>query len=241
MENLPFIIGVIGNIISVFMFLSPVETFRRIVKNRSTEDFDSLPYICTLLNSSLWTYYGLIRPGSYLVSTVNGFGVIVEIIYVALFLQFAHSQMRNKTAILAGVLNVTILGITLLLAQFLLHGEMRINVIGFMATGLNIIMYSSPLGVMKTVVTTKSVEYMPFLLSFFLFLNGGVWALYALLVDDWFLGVPNGMGWFLGAVQLVIYAIYRNSNSSKQIAQDLEQGDQTECLLPPSSSSSAQE
>lgn len=236
MENLAFIVGVIGNIISVLMFLSPVGTFRRIVKNRSTEEFDSLPYICTLLNSSLWTYYGIIKPGSYLVSTVNGFGVIVETIYIALFLQFAHPKMRNKTAILAGVLNVGILATTLLSAQFLLHGQMRINVIGFLSTGLNIIMYSSPLGVMKTVVTTKSVEFMPFLLSFFFFLNGSVWTLYAVLVGDWFLGVPNGMGWFLGAVQLVIYAIYRNHNSSKQIVEDLEQaGDQTECLLPPSS------
>ncbi|CAN4111055.1 unnamed protein product [Withania somnifera] len=117
---------------------------------------------------------------------------------------------------------------------------MRINVIGFMSIGLNIIMYSSPLGVM-------SVKFMPFLLSFFFFLNGGVWTLYAVLVDDWFLGegiccppllppVPNGMGWFLGAVQLVIYAIYRNPNPSKQLVEDLEQGeDQRECLLPPSS------
>ncbi|KAM3378056.1 bidirectional sugar transporter SWEET17 [Capsicum galapagoense] len=235
MDNLTFIIGVIGNIISVLMFLSPVGTFRRIVKNGSTEEFDSLPYICTLLNSSLWTYYGIIKPGSYLVSTVNGFGVIVETVYIALFIQFAHTKMRNRTAILAGVLNVGISVTTLLLAQFFLHGQMRINVIGFMSTGLNIIMYSSPLGVMKTVVTTKSVEFMPFLLSFFFFLNGGVWTLYAVLVADWFLGVPNGMGLFLGAVQLIIYAIYRNSNSSKQIIEDLEQADQTERLLPPSS------
>ncbi|XP_059313222.1 bidirectional sugar transporter SWEET17-like [Lycium ferocissimum] len=237
MENLPFIVGVIGNIIAVLMFLSPVGTFRRIVKNRSTEDFDSLPYICILLNTSLWTYYAIIKPDSYLVFTINGFGVIVEIIYIALFLQFAHPKMRNRTAILVGILNVGIIATILLLAHFLLHGQMRINVIGFLSTGLNIIMYISPLGVMKTVVTTKSVEYMPFLLSFFLFLNGGIWTLYSVLVGDWFLGVPNGIGWLLGAVQLVIYAIYRNSNSSKQFVEDLEQGDQTECLLPPSSSS----
>jgi len=48
----------------------------------------------TLLNSSLWTYYGIIKPGSYLVSTVNGFGVIVETIYIALFLKFADKKMR---------------------------------------------------------------------------------------------------------------------------------------------------
>ncbi|PHT41380.1 Bidirectional sugar transporter SWEET16, partial [Capsicum baccatum] len=177
------------NIISGLVFLSPVGTFKRIVKNRSTEDFDSLPYICTLLNSSLWTYYGIIKPGSYLVATISGFGVVVEIVYIVLFLLFAHPKMRNKTAILVGVLNVATLATILLLVQFLLYGKMRIKVIGFLTAGLNIIMYGSPLGVMKTVVTTKSVEFMPFYLSFFLFLNGGAWTLYAVLLRDWFIGV----------------------------------------------------
>lgn len=35
----------------------------------------------------------------------------------------------------------------------------------------------------------KSVKYMPFLLSFFQFLNGGVWSAYALLVKDYYIGV----------------------------------------------------
>jgi len=68
-------------------------TFIRIVKHRSTEDFDSLPYVSTLLNSSLWTYYGLIND-ELLVSTVNGFGVLVQIVYVALFLAFAPRRMK---------------------------------------------------------------------------------------------------------------------------------------------------
>ncbi|XP_027769737.1 bidirectional sugar transporter SWEET17-like, partial [Solanum pennellii] len=207
-----------------------LRTFNRIVKNGSTEDFDSLPYICTLLNSSLWTYYGIIKPGSYLVSTVNGFGVIVETIYIALFLQFAHPKMRKKTASLAGVLNVVIFSTILLLGQLLLHGQMRINVIGFVTAGLTIIMYSSPFDLVKTVVTTKSVEYMPFFLSFFPFLKWQCLDFLPLLVGDWFNGVLNGTGCFLGAVQLIIYVIYRNPNSSKQLE------GQTECLLPPSSS-----
>jgi solute carrier family 50 protein (sugar transporter) len=41
----------------------------------------------------------------------------------------------------------------------------------------------------RAVIATRSVEYMPFFLSFFLFLNGAVWATYALLDRDIFLGV----------------------------------------------------
>lgn len=48
----------------------------------------------------------------------------------------------------------------------------------------------------------KSVEYMPFFLSFFLFLNGGVWTLYAVLVRDWFLGVSTAVSSFYSTIDL---------------------------------------
>ncbi|KAK4427635.1 Bidirectional sugar transporter SWEET17 [Sesamum alatum] len=236
MEGLVFLVGVIGNIISVFMFLSPGTTFVRIVKNKSTQEFESFPYICTLLSSSLWTYYGLTKPGSFLVATVNGFGVAVEIIYVSLFLFFAPPSKR--TGIMIGIMNVGFLGAALSMTYLLLNGEVRIDAIGLMCAGLNIIMYASPLSAMKRVVTTKSVEYMPFLLSFFFFLNGGVWTFYAVLVRDFFLGVPNAIGFVLGTVQLVLYAIYINPNkASKHLAADLvEERWQKQPLLIPSNS-----
>ncbi|KAM7469866.1 hypothetical protein LguiA_008049 [Lonicera macranthoides] len=148
MESLTFIVGVIGNIISVLMFLAPVKTFWRIVKEKSTEEFESLPYICTLLNSSLWVYYGITKPGSYLVATVNSFGVVVEIIYISLFLIYAHPKMRAKTAVLAGFLDVGFLTVAILVTRLAMDGEMRIDVIGFLGAGLNIVMYGSPLGAM---------------------------------------------------------------------------------------------
>ncbi|XP_022761225.1 bidirectional sugar transporter SWEET17 isoform X2 [Durio zibethinus] len=235
MAALSFFVGVIGNVISVLVFLSPIGTFWRIIKHGSTEDFESLPYICTLLNSSLWTYYGITKPGELLVATVNGFGILVEAVYVVLFLMYAPKNMRVKTGILVGILDVGFLAAAILVTRLALQGETRIDAIGFMCAGLNIIMYGSPLVAMKTVVTTKSVEYMPFFLSFFLFLNGGIWAFYALLVQDIFLGVPNGIGFLLGTAQLLLYAIYRNAKrSNNKISEGLlEQGKQEEPLVSP--------
>ncbi|XP_041001879.1 bidirectional sugar transporter SWEET17-like isoform X4 [Juglans microcarpa x Juglans regia] len=239
MEELSFYIGIIGNIISVLMFLSPVGTFWRIIKQRSTEQFESLPYICTLLNSSLWTYYGIIKAGELLVATVNGFGILVETIYVTLFLIYAPARSKAKTVILVGLLDVGFLAAAILVTRLALQGETRIDAVGFLGAALNIVMYSSPLAVMRTVVTTKSVEYMPFFLSFFLFLNGGTWAFYALLVRDYFLLVPNGSGFLLGTVQLVLYAIYRKPNLSKNVSDHrLEEGwqQQAEPLISSTSS-----
>ncbi|CAK9170066.1 unnamed protein product [Ilex paraguariensis] len=231
MEGLSFFVGAIGNIISVLVFLSPIGTFWRIVTNRSTEEFESLPYICTLLNSSLWTYYGITKPGGLLVATVNGFGIIVETVYIALFLIFAPEKMKAKTVVLVGILDVGFLAAAILFTQLALQGDLRIEAIGLLGAGLNIIMYGSPLAVMRTVVTTKSVEYMPFFLSFFLFLNGGIWAFYAFLVQDYFLGVPNGIGFILGIAQLVLYAIYRNAKPSKCALGALEDGRLREHLV----------
>ncbi|XP_047155707.1 bidirectional sugar transporter SWEET17 [Vigna umbellata] len=230
MEDLSFFFGVIGNIISILMFLSPVPTFWKIAKHGSTEDFSCLPYICTLLNCFLWTYYGIIKAGEYLVATVNGFGILVETIYIILFLVYAPKGIRARTAILAVILDVVIFAAAVVTTLLALQGDSRSGAVGIMGAGLNIVMYSSPLSVMKTVVTTKSVEYMPFLLSFFFFLNGGVWLLYAVLVRDVILGVPNGTGFVLGTIQLVLYAIYRNGG--KEVSKNrLEEGLQHEPLI----------
>ncbi|KAK6114989.1 hypothetical protein DH2020_007258 [Rehmannia glutinosa] len=82
---------------------------------------------------------------------------------------------------------------------------------GFAATIFSIIMYASPLSVMRMVIKTKSVEYMPFLLSLFVFLCGTSWFTYGLIGKDKFLYIPNGFGSLLGAMQLILYAIYRNN------------------------------
>ncbi|MCL7043795.1 hypothetical protein MKW94_017988 [Papaver nudicaule] len=81
-------------------------------------------------------------------------------------------------------------------------------------------MYGAPLGAMKNVVATKSVEYMPFSLTFFLFLNGGIWTVYAVLIKDLFIGVPNAIGFVLGSVQLIMYIIYNKKSKAKKLSMD---------------------
>ncbi|CAN8275001.1 unnamed protein product [Cochlearia groenlandica] len=212
MVEASFIIGIIGNVISLLVFLSPLETFWKIVKQKSTEEYKSLPYICTLLGSSLWTYYGLVTPGEYLVSTINGFGVVVEVFYVSLFLFYAPRHLKLNTLVTVALLNVFIPVAAIAATRSAFKDEkMRSQSMGFIGAGLNIVMYGSPLSAMKTVVRTKSVKYMPFWLSFFLFLNGAIWGVYASLQHDIFLLVPNGVGFVFGAMQILLYGIYRNA------------------------------
>ncbi|KAG8369923.1 hypothetical protein BUALT_Bualt14G0063800 [Buddleja alternifolia] len=256
MEELSFLFGVLGNITSVLVLLSPIGTFSRIIKNRSTEEFESFPYISMLLNASLWTYYGIIKPNALLVATVNGFGVIIQILYLSLFLLFAPPKMKAKTAAMAVIMNVSFVVAAILVTRLEMEGELQIKCIGFVCSCFTIVCYVSPMSVMRTVVTTKSVEYMPFFLSFFLCINGIIWTVYAILVRDYFIGVsfslsisfanlirlimhiiqvPNGAGFVLGASQLVLYALYRNAKASKSPIDGLEEGWQHQQLIIPSS------
>ncbi|XP_006414582.2 bidirectional sugar transporter SWEET17 isoform X1 [Eutrema salsugineum] len=237
MVETSFYIGIIGNVISILVFLSPVETFWKIVKRKSTEEYKSLPYICTLLGSSLWTYYGIVTPREYLVSTVNGFGTeeqsddVSELLQLGLLFGPVFWTCRLNTIVVVSLLNVLFPIAAIAATRSAFKDEKtRSQSMGFICAGLNIVMYGSPLSAMKTVVTTKSVKYMPFWLSFFLFLNGAIWGVYASLQHDIFLLVPNGVGFVFGTMQLILYGIYRNakpvglSNGSSVIAADEEEG-----------------
>ncbi|XP_057789201.1 bidirectional sugar transporter SWEET17-like isoform X2 [Salvia miltiorrhiza] len=214
MAELSFLLGILGNISAFLILLSPIGTFARIVKKRSTEDFSSFPYICMVLNASLWTYYGIIKPDA-LLTTVNGSGVVISTVYLSLYLVFAPPKARVRTAAVAAVMDVGIVAAAIWVSGWELEGESSISFTGFLCACFNLLRYASPLSIMKEVVMTKSVEYMPLLLSICLCANGLIWAIYAMLVRDIFLLVPHSMGFVLGASQLVLYAMYRKAKSSK--------------------------
>ncbi|CAN1234736.1 Bidirectional sugar transporter SWEET1 [Linum perenne] len=205
-----------GNAFAAFLFLAPTITFRRIIKNKSTEEFSGVPYPMTLLNCLLSAWYGLpfVSKDNLLVTTINGTGAAIEIIYVIIFLVFAPKKQKAKIGgIFAAVLSV--FAAVSLISYFALHGNTRKLFCGTAATVFSIIMYASPLSIMRLVIKTKSVEFMPFFLSLFVFLCGTSWFIYGLLGRDPFIAVPNGFGCALGLMQLILYFIYRNHDKKK--------------------------
>lgn len=214
-----FFFGVSGNVIALFLFLSPVVTFWRIIKKRSTEDFSGVPYNMTLLNCLLSAWYGLpfVSPNNILVTTINGTGSVIEAIYVVIFLIFAERKARLKMMGLLGLVT-SIFTMVVLVSLLALHGQGRKLFCGLAATIFSICMYASPLSIMRLVIKTKSVEFMPFLLSLSVFLCGTSWFIYGLLGRDPFIAIPNGCGSFLGLMQLILYAIYRNHKGATPAA-----------------------
>ncbi|XWS57488.1 hypothetical protein CRYUN_Cryun09bG0178400 [Craigia yunnanensis] len=158
MVSLVTIFGLLGNITTGLLYLSPVKTFWHIVQRRSTEEFESLPYVVKLLNGYMWVYYGVVKPNSVLVATVNGFGSLLELIYVIIFLIFAPPRMRAITAILFCALDVVFPIAAVLITQLFFDREMQINIAGFLSLLFSVLTYASPLSIMVIVSSLSRLQ-----------------------------------------------------------------------------------
>ncbi|KAF7828113.1 Bidirectional sugar transporter SWEET4 [Senna tora] len=207
------VVGILGNIISGFLFLSPVPTFVRICKKGSVEQYSATPYLATLVNCMVWTLYGLpiVHPHSILVVTINGSGCVIELVYIALFLIYSQRKQRIKVLVWLLIELLFIFTLTLLTLLLAHSHKKRSSIVGTVCIVFNIMMYASPLAIMKVVITSKSVEFMPFFLSLASFGNGVAWTTYALIRFDPFITIPNGLGTLLSVAQLLLYATYYNS------------------------------
>ncbi|KAK8538853.1 hypothetical protein V6N13_009211 [Hibiscus sabdariffa] len=156
--------------------------------------------------------YGLpfVSRNNLLVSTINGAGAVIESIYVLIFIFYAPKKDKAKMLGLFTFV-LTVFSAAALVSLLALHGNARKLFCGLGATIFSIIMYASPLSIMRLVIKTKSVEFMPFFLSLFVFLCGTSWFVFGLLGRDAFIAIPNGFGCGLGLMQLILYCIYRKN------------------------------
>ncbi|XWS54045.1 hypothetical protein CRYUN_Cryun10bG0054900 [Craigia yunnanensis] len=203
--------GVLGNIISVLVYLAPVPTFYRIYRKKSTESFQSLPYQVALFSSMLWLYYALIKEGAFLLITINSSGCIVETIYISMYIAYAPKNSWMSAMKLFVAMNVGLFSLILILTHFLVKSSIRIQVLGWICVAISVSVFAAPLNIVARVIRTRSVEFMPFNLSFFLSLSAIMWFAYGLFIKDICVALPNVLGFILGMLQMLLYAIYRNA------------------------------
>ncbi|CAN4085491.1 unnamed protein product [Withania somnifera] len=189
-----FAFGVLGNIVSFIVFLSPI--------------------------SMLWIYYAFLKTNVTLLITINSFGMFIETIYVGIYLLYAPKKAES---ILVKMLLLTVVGgfgAIILVTQFLFKGVVRGQVVGWICLIFSLCVFVAPLGIVRKVIKTKSVEYMPLLLSVFLTLSAVMWFFYGLLLKDINIAAPNVLGFIFGVLQIVLYAIY--SKKEKAILKELK-------------------
>ncbi|CAD6240611.1 unnamed protein product [Miscanthus lutarioriparius] len=193
----------------MLLYAAPILTFRRVIKKGNVEEFSCVPYILALFNCLLYTWYGLpvVSSGweNLPVATINGVGILLEISFIGIY-RFALQLVLPVLALF---------GLTAALSSFVAHTHHTRKVfVGSVGLVASISMYSSPMVAAKRVITTKSVEFMPFYLSLFSFLSSALWMIYWLLGRDFFIASPNFIGVLMGMLHLLLYCIYRRGDGA---------------------------
>ncbi|GMP24709.1 hypothetical protein CsSME_00001885 [Camellia sinensis var. sinensis] len=224
-------VGVMGNVASMLLYTAPILTFLRVIKKKSTEEYSCVPYIIALLNCFFYTWYGLpiVSYGweNFPFITINSLGLLLKLssilIYFCslllkdnwLFCTYFYEKdiniyikMAQKKVTMITIPVILIFCITVTISTFAFRDHHNRKVfVGTIGLVASIVMYDSPLVVVQ-VIRTKSVEFMPFYLSFFSFLASLLWMAYRLLSHDLLLS-PKLVGSPLGIVQLVLYFKYK--------------------------------
>ncbi|RDX75118.1 Bidirectional sugar transporter SWEET3, partial [Mucuna pruriens] len=164
-ESLRLAVAVGGNAASVALYAAPIVTFKRVIRKKSTEEFSCIPYIIGLFNCLLFTWYGLPvvshKWENFPLVTVNGVGIVLELSYVLIYFWYASSKGKVKVAMTA-IPVLLVFSIIAAVSAFAIHdNHHRKLLVGSFGLGVSIAMYGSPLVVMKKVIQTKSVEFMP--------------------------------------------------------------------------------
>ncbi|KAJ8752803.1 hypothetical protein K2173_008538 [Erythroxylum novogranatense] len=205
-------VGIMGNVATLSLYSAPIITFRRVVRKKTTEEFSCIPYIITLLECLVYTWYAtpVVSYGweNLPVVTIDVIGTILEASFIIIYLWFAPVKEKVKVAALT-ILTVLSFVLIVTLSTFAYHDHHHRKLfVGCIGVVTATVMYGSPLVAMITVIKTKSVEFMPFYLSFCTFLSSVLWTIFGLMNLDFFIATPNIIGCVLGILQLALYFKY---------------------------------
>ncbi|KAM0916796.1 hypothetical protein ACQ4PT_009938 [Festuca glaucescens] len=160
------VLGVIGNVTSMALVLSPVPTFYGIWKNKTVEQYSSLPYLAALLNYMMWLLYGLpaVQPHNMLIITMSVIGIAIELHYIALFLAYSVGAARRRVIFILLAEVAFVATVTALVLNLAHTHTLRSMVIGILCVFIETGMYAAPLSIMVIHTMVHWIQLWRFLL-----------------------------------------------------------------------------
>ncbi|KYQ90663.1 hypothetical protein DLAC_09297 [Tieghemostelium lacteum] len=208
------ILAILGNVLSMFLSLSPIKTFIAIDKNRDVGKLNIYPIIALCANSMGWVIYGAVTKRSTILP-VNTFGMLATLYYImAYYGAVPNYHQRRKIALIFVSLMTTV--IVWCLCVILMTDDKESQIfLGFTTNVILFIFFLSPVFALYQVIKQRdtSTIYVP--LAFFTLTSGLAWTFYGLLVNDPFIYVPNAFGAFLAVLQLIVYVAINLINGGK--------------------------
>lgn len=203
--------GFLAPIGSVLVGLSPFPTVQHIVHDGKVGDFPLLPYTTMIINSTMWFAYGLLREEAQIWSC-NGIALVLGLYYLLNYIQFAHTASTATT--LPGTVEQHIHAVVFTMMASVLWTILPFSrqdpawLIGKVGMVFGVLLFASPLTVLRVVIETKSARSIPLPFTVASTINCFLWSISGL----WQLGDPNiyipnllGLGFSLAQLALKVY------------------------------------
>ncbi|KAI3413247.1 hypothetical protein GPALN_010745 [Globodera pallida] len=196
------------NMLSILAFVTTVGLFfcgipicRQIWKRRDTAEISGAPFLMGVLGGTCWCVYGYLKK-DHTVMYVTGAQIVLYSIYTV----FYWFMTKKKLMISIKVATLVVICASLVaLVHFFDHKVF--HPLGIICMTLNTMDFAAPLAGLKVVIRRRATSTLPLPLCIANFLVSSEWFVYGLLVWDFYLITPNGIGSFLAFCQLILFAV----------------------------------
>jgi len=223
-NELSDIFGYLGAAFALFFFISPLKLFLTYIKTNETKQFPILIFFANSLNCFLWVIVGS-RNKELPQWLCNVLGLMFSVIWSSWYSIIILKDKLLKIFAVSfcfGLLLINTLMIVYLLNVDRNWKPVLIDVVGFSAAGINIIMYAAPGQNLLKVIQTGDNCLIPILSSVIGLLCSASWLLFSLFNNeakakniDLPVFIPNVIGVLVSIIQIVVWTIYNKKNSDK--------------------------
>ncbi|CAJ0579972.1 unnamed protein product, partial [Mesorhabditis spiculigera] len=195
------LLSIIAFITTVGLFFCGIPICRQILKRKDTKEIAAAPFLMGILGGTCWMSYGYLK-GDHTVMYVTGTQIILYTSYT-LFYWF---MTKDKFGITLKVLFIVILSTSIAASSY--HFRMAVfHPLGWLCMTLNAADFAAPLAGLKTVIRRGATSTLPLPLCIANFLVSTEWFVYGLLVWDFYLITPNGIGSVLALAQVMLFVV----------------------------------
>jgi solute carrier family 50 protein (sugar transporter) len=207
---------VVAGCTSLMMILSPSPAVYQIYKTRQTGHTSIISLVSVLANCHVWMMDGYLTDNMFPVFATFLAGDFIALVYLAVYLR--ATTERKYVLQVIGVYVAVLLAISVyaLLGGLGVLGLSRSTVntiMGYIATCVSLVLYSSPFIKMREVLRTKTAESMPIHMVIAGGINNTMWIVYTPLAGLWFLFVTNVVCCTFAVSQFLLYLIYHPSKA----------------------------
>ncbi|GMR44966.1 hypothetical protein PMAYCL1PPCAC_15161 [Pristionchus mayeri] len=196
------------NLLSILAFVTTVGLFfcgipicRQIWKRGDTKEISGAPFLMGVVGGSCWFAYGWLKK-DYTVLYVTGTQILLYSVYSI----FYWCMTKKKLWISLKVLAVLALCATLASSVYF-FGRKVFHPLGIICMTLNAADFAAPLAGLKTVIRRRATSTLPLPLCIANFLVSSEWFLYGILVKDFYLITPNGIGCMFATSQIIMFIV----------------------------------